>query len=172
MWTAMIVDDEVLSAKRLYRLIQKSGKFGCCHSFLHPDKARGFMRSNAIVVVFLDISMPETNGLMLSKQLRELNPAVDVVFVTGHEDYAVDAFDEAALDYLMKPVSAERLARTLGRLAAKRQGGPGAPKVPAAPALEVRLFGVRRRPSIAGWPRTVGVPPPGADAGFRHVVID
>lgn len=60
--------------------------------------------------------MPETNGMKLSSLLHELDESIDVVFVTGFDEYALQAFDLSAVDYLLKPVTAERLSKTLEKL--------------------------------------------------------
>jgi len=80
-------------------------------------------------IAFLDIRMPGLNGLELAAELAdrlgERVPAI--VFVTAHDEYALKAFDHAAVDYVLKPVQAARLARTVERLrerlAARRSGG-------------------------------------------------
>ena len=74
-------------------------------------------------VVFLDIRMPGLTGLEvaaeLADRLNEGEPVPRIVFVTAYDEYAVKAFDLAAVDYLLKPVSAERLARAVERLQAQ-----------------------------------------------------
>lgn len=67
-------------------------------------------------LVFLDVEMPGVSGVRLARQLRELEPRPAMVFVTAYEDYAVDAFELAVVDYLVKPVRAERLERALERV--------------------------------------------------------
>src|SRR5699024_10415720 len=67
-------------------------------------------------VLFLDIEMPNTNGLELAEKIIEVNPNIEIVFVTAYNEYAVQAFEVNALDYLLKPVKTERLAKTLARL--------------------------------------------------------
>ncbi len=71
--------------------------------------------------LLLDIQMPGASGLDVAASLPE--PAPAVVFVTAYDRYAVQAFDAAAIDYLLKPVEPERLARALARLRARRHGG-------------------------------------------------
>ncbi|WP_080834947.1 response regulator [Cohnella massiliensis] len=131
MLTAMIVDDEELSVKRLKRLLHESGEFGACHAFLNPAEAYEFAKTNPIDIAFLDIAMPKLDGMTLSGKLRELDDSIKLVFATGYGDYAVKAFDINALDYLMKPVTAERLDLTLGKIGKGRQ---------SAPSLRIRLF--------------------------------
>ncbi len=83
-------------------------------------------------IAFLDIRMPGIDGL----KLAALAPDVHVVFVTAYDDYAVDAFDRAAVDYLLKPVTDERLLRCIARL---QRGGPApAPADALAQAAQAR----------------------------------
>lgn len=116
MLKAMIVDDEELSVKRLKRILSESGEIEISHAFLNPLEAYEFVKANPIHIAFLDISMPEINGMRLSSLLLDLDASIDVVFVTGYDDYAVQAFDMSALDYLMKPVTAQRMSKTLDKI--------------------------------------------------------
>ncbi|RKN85162.1 response regulator [Paenibacillus ginsengarvi] len=135
MLRAIIVDDEPLSIKRLNRLLSESGEIETCHTFRNPLEACEFAQANPVDVAFLDISMPELDGMTLSGLLQELDSSTDIVFVTAHDEYAVRAFEASALDYLLKPVTAERMAKTLDKLRKKR--GSAA----AGPSLSVFLFG-------------------------------
>lgn len=134
MLRAIIVDDELLSIKRLNRILSQSGTVDVCRTFLNPLEAYDYARENPLDIVFLDISMPEIDGMSLSARLRAHDQEVHIVFVTGYDEYAVQAFDLNALDYLMKPVTAERVARTLERVGSKT-----AAKVSES-LLSVRLF--------------------------------
>ena len=80
-------------------------------------------------VVFLDIQMPGLTGLGLAERLAGDDQAPRIVFVTAHHQYAVDAFEHCAADYLLKPVSADRLAKTVAKL--KAALNDKAPVVPA-----------------------------------------
>ncbi|MGZ5198435.1 MAG: LytR/AlgR family response regulator transcription factor [Telluria sp.] len=74
---------------------------------------------------FLDIRMPGLSGLEVAAALSEASPRTQVVFVTAYEQHALDAFDRGAVDYLLKPVTQERLDATLRRLKSRMgQGGP------------------------------------------------
>lgn len=112
--TALLVDDEKLLVDELRRLLAAAwpelvivGEAGSGPdaltqaAALDPD------------VIFLDIQMPGMNGLDVA---RRLGAAAHVVFVTAYDQYAVRAFDEGAVDYVLKPVEEERLARTVERL--------------------------------------------------------
>ncbi|GAB3316910.1 LytR/AlgR family response regulator transcription factor [Luteimonas notoginsengisoli] len=73
-------------------------------------------------VAFLDIRMPGLTGLEVASTAAEASPRTQVVFVTAYDQYAIDAFDNGAVDYLLKPVSRERLDATVQRLRARAAG--------------------------------------------------
>jgi DNA-binding LytR/AlgR family response regulator len=81
------------------------------------------LRDHAIDVVFLDIRMPGLDGMELARVLGRFAAPPVVVFVTAHDDRAVDAFDLGAADYLLKPVRADRLAEAVRRAARIRAAG-------------------------------------------------
>ncbi|MCR2807977.1 response regulator transcription factor [Paenibacillus soyae] len=116
---AIIVDDEPLSVRRLKHLLAEYEDLEVCGAFLTPREAYEYVRANPIQVAFLDISMPEVDGMSLSRLLLESEPSLSVIFVTGFDDYAVQAFEVNALDYLMKPVTEQRLARTWQKIKEK-----------------------------------------------------
>jgi DNA-binding LytR/AlgR family response regulator len=86
-------------------------------------------------VAFLDIRMPGLSGLDVAAAAAQVSPRTQIVFVTAYDQYAVDAFERGAIDYLLKPISAERLAATVQRLQARVE----APDADALAALLERL---------------------------------
>ena len=74
-------------------------------------------------VAFLDIRMPGLTGLEVAAAAAEASPRTQIVFVTAYDQYAVDAFDRGAIDYLLKPIAPERLAATVQRLQARAKAG-------------------------------------------------
>ncbi len=74
-------------------------------------------------VAFLDIRMPGLTGLEVAAATAETSPATQVVFVTAYNQYAIDAFERGAIDYLLKPIAADRLAATVRRLQARAAAG-------------------------------------------------
>jgi len=74
-------------------------------------------------VAFLDIRMPGLNGLDVAAACTELSPDTQVVFVTAYNQYAIDAFEKGAIDYLLKPVEPARLRATIARLQARVGSG-------------------------------------------------
>lgn len=76
-------------------------------------------------VAFLDIRMPGLSGLDVAVAATDVSPQTRVVFVTAYDQYAIDAFEHGAIDYLLKPVTPERLAVTVQRLQARGDAGSG-----------------------------------------------
>lgn len=77
-----------------------------------------------IDAVFLDIRMPGLDGLELARVLQNMAVQPAIVFVTAHDDRAVDAYDVGAIDYLLKPLRTERLSAALDRILSTRRSGP------------------------------------------------
>lgn len=134
MLRAIIVDDEELSLKRLKRLLLESEEIEIYEIFQDPTEAYEFVKENTIDVAFLDISMPDTNGMKLSTLLHGLDQSIEVVFVTGFDEYALQAFEHSAVDYLLKPVTAQRLSKALEKIKKINRG------VTIQPIIEILLF--------------------------------
>jgi DNA-binding LytR/AlgR family response regulator len=90
-------------------------------------------------VAFLDIRMPGLTGLEVAAAAAEASPRTHVVFVTAYDQYAIDAFERGAVDYLLKPVTPERLAATAKRLMARLAAAPTDPATLAAIVDQLRL---------------------------------
>ncbi|MGQ9370626.1 two-component system response regulator BtsR [Azospirillum sp. A39] len=115
MMTVLLVDDEPLARDELRRLLEAAGDVRIVGECANAIEAIGAINRLAPDVVFLDIQMPRVSGLeMLSMLDPERMPRI--VFLTAHDEYAVQAFEENAFDYLLKPADPARLAKTLQRL--------------------------------------------------------
>lgn len=97
-------------------------------------------------VAFLDIRMPGLTGIEVARAVADASPRTQVVFVTAYDQYAIEAFEHGAVDYLLKPVTGERLQATVQRLRTRSQ--PAAPDVAVLDALLQRLA-PRARPQAA-----------------------
>ncbi|WKE67026.1 two-component system response regulator BtsR [Gallaecimonas kandeliae] len=113
---ALLVDDEPLAREELGALLEEAGGVKVVGEAGNGKDGLLKARELSPDVIFLDVDMPGLSGVDVSSLLPEPRPAL--VFVTAHQQYALDAFDEAALDYLLKPVDPERLAKTLKRIEA------------------------------------------------------
>jgi two-component system, LytTR family, response regulator len=111
---ALIVDDEVLGRRRLRRLLGAHADVQVLAECTNGADALTLLRTHELDVVFLDVQMPGKTGFDVVRAAKEPKPIV--VFVTAFTDFALDAFEVNASDYLLKPVSAERLAKTLERV--------------------------------------------------------
>jgi len=116
--TAILVDDEILALKRLRRLLEKfSGFIDVAGESQGGEEAVNLINTVKPDVVFLDIEMPGLNGFEL---LEKIKVSPSVIFVTAFDEYAVKAFEENSVDYLLKPVELPRLEKTIEKL--KRTG--------------------------------------------------
>ncbi|AWK89779.1 two-component system response regulator YehT (plasmid) [Azospirillum thermophilum] len=115
----LIVDDEPLARDELRRLLAESTDLHVMGECGNAIEAIGAINRQSPDVVFLDIQMPRVSGL---EMLGMLDPdrMPRIVFLTAHDEYAVQAFEEHAFDYLLKPVDPARLAKTLQRLRRER----------------------------------------------------
>jgi DNA-binding LytR/AlgR family response regulator len=144
----LIADDEPLARSALRVLVERAEGFEVAGEAANGIEAVESIEELRPDVAFLDIEMPGLGGFEVIEHLRP--PAPRVVFVTAYDQYAVRAFEAAALDYVLKPISEGRLEFTLGRIRA-------ALAAPGAADYE----GVLRR-VLAGLARSPGDPTPAA----------
>ena len=116
MLRAMIVDDEAPARSELKYLLEETGRVDSITEASSAREAVEKLMEGRPDVMFLDISMPKTSGMQLAEALHKLKnpPAVD--FVTAYSEYALEAFDVNAVDYLMKPVETDRLNQALDKV--------------------------------------------------------
>lgn len=115
---AIVIDDEKPAQLHLERLLRSDGRIIPMQCFSTARAGLDFLANERVDVVFLDIGMPEMNGLEAAEYIQQLDSSIRIIFVTAYADYAVDAFELEALDYVLKPVSSVRLAKTIDRIAA------------------------------------------------------
>jgi DNA-binding LytR/AlgR family response regulator len=155
----LIVDDEAPARDELRHLLSHFDDVEVVGEATTAEEARVLVDAVAYDVVLLDVRMPGTGGLALARELWEARQADTagrarppaVIFTTAYADHAVEAFDLAAADYLVKPFDRQRLRRALDRALAGRDeaGGPAADADRDAPASTsvtpgpARAMGVR-----------------------------
>jgi two-component system response regulator AlgR len=118
----LIADDEPLARERLSALLAELGGHRVVAQVGDGRSAVEACLSQPIDVVLLDIEMPEMDGLEAARHLAALDSPPAVVFCTAFDEHALAAFDASAVDYVLKPVRAERLAAALQRAAERRAG--------------------------------------------------
>ncbi|HRO58740.1 MAG TPA: LytTR family DNA-binding domain-containing protein [Burkholderiaceae bacterium] len=131
--SALIAEDEPVLAATLERMLRAAWPQLEILATVHDgDAALRAIADRRPDIAFLDIRMPALSGLEVAMRLHDRDePPPALVFVTAYDQYAVDAFDAAAVDYLLKPVGADRLANCVARL--RRRFGTDADAAPAGP---------------------------------------
>lgn len=121
----VLLDDEEHAIDNLAMMLRESGQVEVVSTSLRPamffaELKRLEADAQLPDAAFIDIEMPEMNGLEAAEKVKERYPQIDIVFVTAYSEYAIQAFELHSLDYVLKPPSRKRLAKTLSRLAAGR----------------------------------------------------
>lgn len=111
---AIVVEDSRLAREGLVRMLQAFPAIDVIGQADHPSSALALIQAARPDVVFLDIHMPGATGFDL---LEQLDYMPRVIFTTAYSEHAIRSFDFHTVDYLLKPISAERLAQAIGKLA-------------------------------------------------------
>jgi len=138
----VIIDDEPLARRRLTALVERTRTRVVGHART-SDEALELIKQLDPDVALVDIHMPPgESGLMLA---RKLGARPIVIFTTAHAAHAVDAFDAAAADYLVKPIELDRLARALDRAASRlaMTGAEHEPRITARSCGDIHVFAAR-----------------------------
>lgn len=112
----IIVDDEYPSIQELSYFITNFSSIKILEKFDDSIKALEYIQKHPVDVIFLDINMPKLDGLAFSRVINTLTPKPLFIFITAYSEYALEAFEVAAFDYILKPYSEGRIADTLKRL--------------------------------------------------------
>lgn len=145
----LIVDDEPLARRNLARALDDHPDWEVAGSCRSAEDARSWLEAgHAVQLILLDIRMPGRGGLALARYISGLTNPPLLAFVTAYDEYAIDAFELFAVDYLQKPFSDERLAKLLARARAMLE-------------LRVRADGDLMRALVGDLSaREIGAPPP------------
>lgn len=127
----ILVDDERTIHLILSKMLLKLPEVCIAGTFTDTKSAAAFLSENSDVeLAFVDLSMPDESGMQFAARMEALGSPVQIVFVTSHKEFALEAYDLSVLDYLVKPVSQERLQRAVNRALDNRKVNP----FPALPA--------------------------------------
>lgn len=167
---ALVVDDDPVSRRLIQRYVEQHEALALAGSCASAPEAVSHLRAGEVDVLFLDVEMPEMTGLELVRYLARAGDAgPQVVLVTGKSEYAVEAFEVAAADYLLKPVQYARFLQAVERVLTRGPRGGAARDAGARDAAAsdpgARADGARGRAA-----RTAGEEPPGASSGDGPVV--
>ena len=131
----LLVDDEKLQLIRLTDAVKKVlPKDSEYYAFVNPVEAWKEVSEIGIDIAFLDIEMPQINGIRLAKKLKSVNPLVNVIFVTAYDNYALEAYRLHASGYVTKPVNAEKIKEEL-------DGLRYSPELRKKNKLQIKCFG-------------------------------
>ncbi|WP_338961400.1 LytTR family DNA-binding domain-containing protein [Fusobacterium nucleatum] len=116
MINCIIVEDELPAREELKYFLNEEKEIKLIAEFDNPLDTLTFLKNSTTDVIFLDINMPDMNGISLGKIISKMCPDMKIIFITAYKDYAVDAFEIKAFDYLLKPYSESRIKSLLKSL--------------------------------------------------------
>ena len=112
----LAVDDERRALNTLVQAVQSAVPEATVAGFSTVGDALEFARNNKVDIAFLDIQIPEMNGLLFAMNIKEIDPKTNIIFVTGYSQYAIDAMELHPSGYVMKPATQEKVERELENL--------------------------------------------------------
>jgi len=112
----ILVDDEKSMLLIMKKMILKVPGVEIVGAFQNSAEAYKYIKENRVDIAFIDINMPDESGLDFARRTMSEFKKLDIVFLTSHREYALEAFDVHAIDYIVKPVSKERLEYTIKRI--------------------------------------------------------
>lgn len=115
----IVLDDEWYNLEEVCGLVEKTGFMQVSGKYINPLKALEEAPSLSPQVAFIDIEMPELDGLTFAEKLLAIHPEVMIAFITSWNQYAVQAFELSALDYVMKPIKEERFLKLAEKIRAE-----------------------------------------------------
>lgn len=137
----IIVDDEELSLLALKKKLSVFPDVKIVRSYTSHENIFKDLMNDSIDAIFLDIEMKDINGIELAQEILASYPSIQIVFVSGHTNYAVNAFELDSIDYLLKPVTAKRLEKTIARMQKHINSQHGAELNKSKPSLNIYCFG-------------------------------
>ena len=108
-----VIDDEKFALDRMVRELKTAAPEAEVTAFSEPNALLDFAKTTYCDVAFLDVRMGSMTGVELAKELKKIMPKLNVIFVTGYDEYANEAMKMHASGYLMKPVTAEDIKAEL-----------------------------------------------------------
>ncbi len=113
MLSVVLIDDEMPALNELAFIIDNSNLAKVESTFTDSVEGLLYIQNNQPDVVFLDINMPQMNGLKLAEAIKGLNIKSEIVFATAYDEHALEAFEKDALDYILKPYEENRIVKVL-----------------------------------------------------------
>lgn len=111
----MVVDDERLALRQFVMETEDLPGIELAGAFSNPLQALEYLKENPVEAAFLDVEMPELNGIALAEKMREISPDLVIIFITGYERYTLDALKVKADYYMTKPYDSRDISEVLER---------------------------------------------------------
>ena len=121
MLKALIVEDEYLAREELTYLIERYSNIESIATFDDGFEAFKYLQTHKVDIAFLDINVPSIDGMLLARNIHQFSEKPHIVFTTAYKEFAVDAFELEAFDYLLKPLNEKRIIGLLAKLEATHQ---------------------------------------------------
>ena len=119
--TALLIDDEKRAVALLRKLLEETGEFNTIRYAFSADAGMEAVKKNVPDIIFLDIQMPNKDGFAFLKEIKTINIATEIIFVTAFDQYTKLAIKQHAFDYLMKPVVRDELQACIQAFIQKQQ---------------------------------------------------
>lgn len=132
----LLLDDEPIAIRIIDRHLENFPEMEVVGRFNSAPSAMSFLRNQEVDLIFSDIEMPQMNGLQFLKSLKK---APALIFTTAYRNYAVEAFDLDVVDYLMKPISLERMARAINRYHDRLTADAGVVSYPSEEIINLKV---------------------------------
>ncbi|KHL93342.1 hypothetical protein QW71_23745 [Paenibacillus sp. IHB B 3415] len=139
---AILIDDEKPALQHLERLLLKDGRLEITGKYTSARRGLEHLEREKADIVFLDIGMPEMNGLEAGEYIAGLDRSTRIVYITAYSEYAIEAFELNAADYLLKPVTSQRLSKTLERLEIRIEQNEARVETLPEPAAAVKQLSI------------------------------
>lgn len=140
----MLVDDELPALKIAGSVLKSFENINICGIYSDPDELLECLAIKSADLVLVDMKMPGMHGLELAGRIQAIRPEAFIVFVTAYDDFAVDAFETEALDYILKPITVERMNKTLERYSKRRFGGKQEDEAKCIVVQSFKRFSVKK----------------------------
>ena len=150
------VDDRQLVVTRLINILDKVVPAGVHTGFSSGGKALEYAADTKVDVAFLDVEMPDMSGIELCRRLQEMSPRINIVFITGYKEYAMDALELYASGYLLKPVREDDVRNALAHLRYPIEAESGPAGMYKKADIRVQCFGnfeIYLRDEVLSFPR-------------------
>ncbi|MGL4607529.1 MAG: response regulator [Eubacteriaceae bacterium] len=133
MLNTVIVDDEVIVGEYLEDICKEHSNVKILGNFQSSTTALNFIKKNEVDIVFLDIEMPEMDGIALGEAINALEKNVVIIYTTGYDQYAIKAYENGAIAYLLKPYEEEDVLNAIDKASVLVYANK--------PKIEIRTFG-------------------------------